>query len=67
LEYLLENGCTAIVRPSARSRKSALPVGCGQRPEEISARAAAIGEDVKKLSASDILIDAKRLAFGFYL
>lgn len=50
LEYLLDNGCTAIVRPSGTEPKIKLYLSVvGKDMAEIDARAREIGDDVKKL------------------
>ena len=49
LEYLLDNGCTAIVRPSGTEPKIKLYLSVvGKDMAEIDARAREIGDDVKK-------------------
>lgn len=50
LEYLLADGCTAIVRPSGTEPKIKLYLSVvGESMEQIDARAAALSADVKKL------------------
>ncbi|MEM1483270.1 phospho-sugar mutase [Oscillospiraceae bacterium PP1C4] len=50
LEYLLDDGCSAIVRPSGTEPKIKLYLSVvGRGMSEIEARTAAIGEDVKRI------------------